>query len=68
MEVPVVHEVVRPCLTEAPAALPSVPAPTTCQEGYSCFKLEDAAQLADNVNALLARVRDDWTACGKTSP
>jgi hypothetical protein len=68
VEVPVVHEVVKPCLTEAPEALPPVPAPTTCQEGFVCYTVEDALQLADNVNTLLERVHNDWTACGKPAP
>ena len=68
MEVPVVHEVVKPCLTEAPPQLPAVAAPTTCLPGFVCFTLEDALQLADNVTALQARVRDDWTACKAVTP
>lgn len=68
VEVPVIHEVVKPCLKVAPVPLPAVPAPTLCMEGHVCFTTEDAAQLIANVETLLARVRDDWTTCGQVAP
>ncbi len=64
VEVPVIHEVVKPCLTEAPPEMEPVGVPHECVPGFLCYALTDAVTLFDNVTTLHDRVRDDWTKCG----
>ena len=64
VEVPVLHEVVKPCLTEPMPELPPVAAPTACVPGYFCFTFDAGSLLLDNVTVLKDRVRDDWIRCG----